>query len=307
MGGYILKRIVAMVPVLVIVSVLVFLMIHFIPGDPVEIMFAESGASAERMEEIREQMGLNDPLPVQYTTFLTQMATGELQSLRTRQPVIEMFFNVFPKTMEIAIASIVIAVVIGGPLGIIAATRQHTWLDYSSMGISFVGVSIPNFWLALLLMYLFSIQLGWLPATGGQTAQHLILPAFVLAVQQAALIARLVRSSMVEILQEDYIKTARAKGVREWGVNLRHALRNAILPTITLIGLNFGYLLSGAVIVETVFARPGIGKLIIDAILAKDFPVVQGAILLTAVVYLIVNLLTDLSYAFIDPRIKYSG
>lgn len=307
MSGYFLKRVVTMVPVLFIVSVLVFLMIHFIPGDPVTIMFAESGASAERMEEIREQMGLNDPLPVQYTNFITQMVTGELQSLRTRQPVIEMFFNVFPKTMEIAIASIIIAILIGGPLGIIAATRQHTWLDYSSMAISFVGVSIPNFWLALLLMYLFSIQLGWLPATGGQTAQHLILPAFVLAVQQAALIARLVRSSMVEILQEDYIKTARAKGVREWSVNLKHALRNAILPTVTLIGLNFGYLLSGAVIVETVFARPGIGKLIIDAILAKDFPVVQGAILLTAIVYLFVNLLTDLSYAFIDPRIKYTG
>lgn len=305
MTQYLLGRIVSMVPVLFIVSLIVFMMIHLLPGDPVEAMYAETGTSAERMAQIREELGLNDPLPQQYVRFLGDVFTGDLRSIRTRQPVLDQFTAVFPKTLQLAFASLIIAIVIGVPLGMIAADHQHSWIDYFSMTVSFLGVSIPNFWLALLLVYAFAVNRSWFPATGADGLRALILPAFVLAVQQAALIARLVRANMVEVLQEDYIKTARAKGLPHRGVMWRHALQNALLPTITLIGINFGYLLSGAVIVETVFARPGIGRLIVDGILAKDFPLVQGAILLTALTYLLVNLLTDISYAFVDPRIKY--
>lgn len=305
MMQYLLNRILLMIPVMFIVSLVVFMMIHLIPGDPVEVMFQESGASAERMNQIREELGLNEPLPVQYATFMRDMMTGDVRSLRTQQPVIDTFFELFPKTMQLALSSLALAIVIGMPLGVLAATHQHSWIDYLAMVTSFAGVSIPNFWLALLLIYAFAVNLDWLPATGDSGIKALILPAVVLAVQQTALIARLVRANMIEILHEDYIRTARAKGLSQRLVYWRHALQNALLPTITLIGINFGYLLSGAVIVETVFARPGIGRMIVDGILAKDFPLVQGAILLTAVVYLVVNLLTDISYALVDPRIRY--
>jgi ABC-type dipeptide/oligopeptide/nickel transport system permease component len=305
MKAYLVRRLAAMVPVLLLVSVLVFLMIHLTPGDPVQIMLGQSGASAEQMARVRHELGLDQPLPVQYVLFLQQMLTGQERSIRTQQPVVQEFLSLFPDTLQLALTSLVLAAVLGIALGVLAATHQRSWVDYLSMTVGFLGVSIPNFWLSLVLIYFFSVALGWLPATGGGGLDHLILPAAVLAFQQVALIARLVRASMVEILQEDYVKTARAKGLREHTVWLRHALRNALLPTVTVLGLNFGYLLSGAVIVETVFARPGIGRLIVDAILAKDFPLVQGAVLLTAVVYLLANLLTDVSYAFIDPRIRY--
>jgi peptide/nickel transport system permease protein len=302
---FIAMRLLLMVPVVFIVSILVFLMVHMIPGDPVQAILGESGASLERMEQVREQLGLNDPLPVQYMNFVKDTFTGDLTSIRTRRPVFETFWAMFPKTLQLAGAALLMATAIGVPLGIFAATRQHSLLDYLSMTTSFVGVSVPNFWLAMLLIYVFAIQLNWVPATGGEGIRRLILPAFVLAVQQAALIARLVRANMIEVLQDDYIKTARAKGLSERPVVMSHALRNAMIPTVTLLGINFGYLLSGAVIVETVFARPGIGRLLVDGILSKDFTLVQGVILFTAISYLLVNLLTDLSYALIDPRIRY--
>ena len=305
MTHYVARRLVAMVPVLLLVSVLVFLMIHLTPGDPVQVMLGQSGASAEQIAQVRHELGLDRPLPVQYLKFLENLLSGQERSIRTEQPVVSEFLGQFPSTLQLAVASLVIAVVLGVALGVVAATHPRSWVDYLSMAVSFVGISVPNFWLALLLIYLFAVQLNWLPATGGGSWRHLLLPAVVLAVQQVALIARLVRASMIEALQEDYIKTARAKGLPERAVRLRHAFRNALLPIVTLLGLNFGYLLSGAVIVEIVFARPGIGRLIVDAIQAKDFPLVQGAILMTAVVYLVVNLLTDLSYAIIDPRIRY--
>jgi ABC-type dipeptide/oligopeptide/nickel transport system permease component len=304
MGRYLAGRIVAMVPVLLLVSVFVFLMIRLIPGDPVRVMLAESGASAERIESVRAQLGLDDPLPVQYGRFMRQMLTGEARSIRTQRPVVQEYWVLFPSTLELAVTALVLAALMGLGLGIVAAVSQHGWLDSLTMGISFLGVSVPNFWLALILIYVFAQQLAWLPATGGGDVRHLILPALVLAVQQTALIARLVRAHMVEALQEDYVKTARAKGLRERSVIWGHALRNALLPVVTLLGLNFGYLLSGAVIIETVFARPGTGRMIVDGILNKDFPVVQGAVLITATIYLLVNLLTDVSYALIDPRIR---
>jgi peptide/nickel transport system permease protein len=304
MARYIASRLGSMIPVLVIISILVFMMLRLIPGDPVRVMLAESGASAERVEAVRQQLGLNDPLPVQYRRFAQQLLTGEVRSIRTQRPAVQQYFTLFPETLKLALTALVLAAVLGITLGVLAALRQHSWLDTFAMLLSFVGVSVPSFWLSLVLIFVFAQKLAWLPATGGGDFKHLILPAVVLAVQQTALIARLVRAYMVETLQEDYVKTARAKGLRERSVILDHALRNAFIPVLTLLGLNFGYLLSGAVIVETVFARPGTGRLIIDGILSKDFPVVQTAVLLTATIYLLVNLLTDVSYALIDPRIR---
>ena len=302
---YIAGRVLAIVPVLFIVSVVVSLMVHLTPGDPVKVMMGQSGASAEEIEQIRRDLGLDKPLPVQYVRFLQDLATGNLRSIRTHQPVVQQYLELFPNTLQLAVVSLLIATVIGMLLGVVAATHQNSWLDSFSMAVGFLGVSIPNFWLALVLIYVFAVSLNWLPATGAGGPKLLILPAAVLAMEQVALIARLIRANMVEVLQEDYIKTARSKGLQESSVQWGHALRNAMLPTITLMGLNFGYLLSGAIIIETVFARPGIGRLIVDAILNKDFPVVQGAVLLTATVYLLVNLLTDISYSLIDPRIRY--
>ena len=305
MMRYIATRLLSTLPVLLLVSVLVFLMLHLVPGDPVRIMLAESGASAERVEQIRTQLGLNDPLPVQYGRFVKQLVTGEVRSIRSQRLVVQQYLSLFPETLKLALSALVLAASLGIALGVLAAVNQHRWLDSFSMVLSFVGVSVPNFWLSLVLMWFLAQKLRWLPATGGGSVKHLIMPALVLAVQQTALIARLVRAHMVEVLQEDYVKTARAKGLRERSVVFGHALRNALIPTITLLGLNFGYLLSGAVIVETVFARPGTGRLIVDGIMAKDFPLVQGAVMLTAAIYLLVNLLTDVSYAVIDPRIKH--
>ncbi|MEZ4507076.1 MAG: ABC transporter permease [Thermomicrobiales bacterium] len=300
-----LQRIATMVPVLFIVSVAVFMMVHLTPGDPVQMMMGRSGASAEEMDQVREQLGLNDPLPVQYVHFLSDLATGQARSIRTQQPVVQEFLDLFPNTLELAIVALVVATVVGFILGILSATHQNTWLDSLAMGISLLGISVPNFWLALVLVYVFAISLDWLPATGSKGLESLILPAAVLAVEQVALIARLVRANMLDAIQDEYVRTARAKGLSERAVLIGHALRNALLPTITLLGLNFGYLLGGAVVVETVFARPGIGRLIVEGILSKDFPLVQGAILLTAVVYLLVNLITDISYGFLDPRVRY--
>jgi peptide/nickel transport system permease protein len=305
MTRYITNRVLSTIPVLLIVSVLVFFMIHLVPGDPVQIMLGESGASAEQIARIRTQLGLDRPLPVQYGQFMKQVVTGQVRSIRTQQPVVQAFWHLFPNTLQLTVASLLLAAVFGIVLGVIAATHQHTWIDTVAMAGSFLGVSMPNFWLALLLIYFFAVRLGWLPATGAGTAKQLILPAVVLALQQIALIARLVRAHMIEVLQEEYIKTARAKGLRERSVLWGHALRNASLSVITLLGLNFGYLLSGTVIIETVFARPGIGRYIVDGILQKDFPLVQAAVLMTATIYLLVNLLTDLSYALIDPRISH--
>ena len=302
---YIVGRVLAIVPVLFIVSIVVSLMVHLTPGDPVKVMMGQSGASAEEIEQIRTELGLDKPLPVQYVRFLHDLVTGQLRSIRTHQSVVQQYLELFPYTLQLAVVSLLVATVVGMILGVVAATHQNSWLDSFSMAVGFLGVSIPNFWLALVLIYVFAVSLNWLPATGAGGPKLLILPATVLALEQVALIARLIRANMVEVLQEDYIKTARSKGLQESSVQWGHALRNAMLPTITLMGLNFGYLLSGAIIIETVFARPGIGRLIVEAILNKDFPVVQGAVLLTATVYLLVNLLTDISYSLIDPRIRY--
>lgn len=307
---YILRRLIELIPVLFIVSLIIFLTMHLLPGDPAQLMLAgaEGGAvTPERTEELREAMGLNDPLPVQYFNFITGVLRGDLgDSIRFRSPVNEIVLERFPYTLRLSLAGMVFALLIGLTLGTLAAIWRNTWLDTLSMAISFVGVSMPIFWLGLLLILFFSIRLQWFPTSGAESWQSLILPAFTLGFVSAALISRLTRSSLLEVLQEDYVRTARSKGVKEWIILLRHAAKNALIPVVTILGLQFGGMLAGAVVTETVFSRPGLGRLVVNAILWKDYPLVQGTVLFIAVMYVLVNLIVDVSYAWLDPRIHYS-
>ena len=306
---YALQRLLFTLPVLIGVSILTFLMLHLVPGDPVAAMFVgQGGTSAEAMEQTREQLGLNDPLPVQYLNYMKGLAQGDLgTSIRTKQPVSDMIVNNLPSTIKLTLASMMLAVVIGIVLGIIAAIRRGSIVDSFVMLVSLAGVSMPGFWLGLLLISLFSIRLHWLPIIGGDSIKGLILPAVALGFAAAATIARMVRSSLLEVLSEQYIVTARAKGLNEHGIIIRHALRNAMIPVLTVVGLQFGGLLAGAVIIEQVFARQGIGRMLVTALQGRDFPVAQGGVLFVATVYVIVNLLVDLLYGVVDPRIRASA
>ena len=303
---YIRSRLLIAIPVLWGVSTLVFGMLHLTPGDPVELMLSQSGATRKTVEQMRTQLGLNDPLPVQYVRFLGNALQGNLgDSIISDQPVVKLILTQLPSTLELAATGMAIGILLGGVLGIIAALRPNTFSDYGTMIVAMVGVSVPSFWLGLLLIFFFALRLGWFPATGQGGWERLILPATVLGLGVAGMIARLVRSSMLEVLRQEYVTTARAKGLFEWRVVFRHALKNALIPTVTMVGLQFGQLLSGAVIVETVFSRQGIGRLAVDAILRKDFPLVQGTVLFIAVMYLLSNLFTDICYSYLDPRIHY--
>jgi ABC-type dipeptide/oligopeptide/nickel transport system permease component len=302
---YIQQRVLLMVPTILLTSLVVFLMLHLIPGDPASIYLGENQATPERLEQIREQLGLNRPLYVQFGDFLLKAARGDLgRSVQTNRPVIQEITDRLPNTITLAVASMTLAVIFGITLGVLAGLRQNSWLDTILMLAALAGVSIPVFWLGLLFILLFAVQLGWLPATGEGGWKSLILPAVSLAALSTATLARLVRSSIIEVLSQDYLRTSRAKGLRQTGIVLRHALPNALIPVVTVIGLQFGNLLSGAVITETVFARVGLGKLVVDSIQNKDFPTVQGVILVLATIYVVVNLIVDLSYAVIDPRIR---
>jgi peptide/nickel transport system permease protein len=302
---YIARRLIVSIPMLLGLTVIVFSMMHLLPGDPAEVILAQSGARPEAVARLRLQLGLDQPLPVQYGRFLGGLLRGDLgSSLFTNRPVSEIVAQNLPSTMELAGAAMLLAVLLGTTLGILAAVHQGSWVDHLTMTLAVLSLAMPGFWLALLLIYLFSLYLGWLPSGGQGTWQQLVLPASVLGANSAATIARLVRSSLLEVLQQEYIVTARAKGLRERMVLLRHALKNALVPVITVIGLQFGFLLGGTVVMETVFARQGLGRVAVDAILYKDLPVVQGVVLLVAAIYLVVNLLVDISYAFIDPRIR---
>ena len=300
-----LRRIALATPVLFGVTVLTFLMLHLVPGDPVAAMFiGQGGARAEQMDQIREQLGLNDPLPVQYWHYLTDVLQGDLgRSIRTNEPVVEMIGRNFPPTMKLTIASMSLAIVLGVTLGIIAAIKRGSLIDNAVMLVALAGVSIPGFWLGLLLITVFSVRLGWLPIIGGGGWKGLILAATALGFAAAAIIARMVRSSLLEVLGEQYIVTARAKGLVERRVIVRHAVRNAAIPVLTVVGLQFGGLLAGSVIIEQVFARQGIGRMLVSALQSRDFPVAQGGVLFVATVYVLVNLLVDLLYGAIDPRI----
>lgn len=305
MVAYIRGRLLATVVVMIGVSVLSFLILHLAPGDPVQVMAAQSGASAEDMAALREQLGLNKPIYVQYLDFLGNALQGDLgRSIQSRQQVGDMILAQLPPTIRLTIAGMGIAIVVGVGGGVIAAVRPNSLLDSAIMVVATLGVAVPSFWFALLLIYGLSVRFHWFPAAGGTGLKPLVLPAITLGISAAAVIARLTRSSMLEVMRQDFIVTGRAKGLRERTVVYRHGLKNALIPVITVAGLQFGALLSGTVIIETVFARQGIGRLAVDAILNKDYPLVQGTVLATAVAYVLVNLVVDLLYALVDPRIR---
>jgi len=304
---YIAQRLLSAVPVIVGVTLLVFLMLHLVPGDPAAQMLGEMAVSEAAILNLRQQLGLNDPLHVQYGNFLASALRGELGvSILARRTVGEMIGSNLPSTLSLTLAGLGIAFLIGGVLGILAAVYQNSWIDRLSMTFAILGVSMPSFWLGLLLIFVFALRLGWFPATGSGGLERLVLPAITLGVAGAAVISRMVRSSMLEVMRQDYVRTGRAKGLTEARVVFKHVLRNAMIPVLTIVGLEFGRLLSGTVVIEVVFARPGIGRLLVDAILKKDFQVVQGVVLVSAIFYLLVNLIVDLSYSFVDPRIRYA-
>ncbi len=299
-------RILTAIPVLFGVATIVFFMMRVLPGDPAQLMLYETGASGAEVEQLREQLGLNDPLYIQFWNYLSNVVQGDFgQSFYTKQYVTTMLADQFRSTFELTLAAMLISSALGVTLGVISAIKQHTWVDSFSMVFALAGVSLPSFWLGLMLIFLFSLRLGWLPTVGSSSLKHLILPAVTLGIGGAAIIARLVRSSMLEVLRQEYVVTARAKGLSAYAVTIRHALRNALIPTVTILGLQFGYLLGGTVVVETVFSRQGIGRLAVVAIKGKDFDVIQGWALFVATIYIIVNLLVDISYAWLDPRIRY--
>jgi peptide/nickel transport system permease protein len=310
MATFVLRRLVESVPVLLLASVVVFSMLHLVPGDPVEAMLgsADAGMSARGSaiaQQIREELGLDQPLPLQYVRWLAGAAHGDFgMSYVRRRPVMEIVAERAPSTLELAAAALVIAASVGLVLGIAAALKRNTPLDGLIMIVSLGGVSTPNFFLAMLLILVFSVLLGWLPATGSGTFDRLILPAVALGYNGVAMVARLTRSSMLEVLNRPFITTAHAKGLRHRIVVLRHALRNALIPIVTVLGLQIGHLVAGSVIVETVFARQGMGQLAVEAILTKDFPVVQAVILFTATAYVFANLLVDIAYGYLDPQIR---
>jgi peptide/nickel transport system permease protein len=300
------SRLISTLVVVFGVITLVFLLIHLVPGDPVEAMLGESATPTD-LEALRHSLGLDQPLFTQWWQYISNLAHGNLgQSLYTREPISDMLLERFPATLELAFFGLLVAVLLALPLGSIAALRKDTVYDNGAMVFSLLGVSIPNFWLGPMLILLFSLTLGWLPVSGRENWLSLILPAITLGTALSAILARMVRSTLLEVLNEDYIRTARAKGLGESGVVLNHALRNASLPIITVLGLQLGTLLGGAVITEIIFAWPGIGQLTIESIQRRDYPVVQACILLISLSYVLVNTLTDILYAWLDPRVRYS-
>ena len=302
---YVGRRLLAVVPVLFGVTLAVFSMLFLVPGDPVKIMLAEFVTTPEQIAQMRAQLHLDEPVLQQYGRFVGNALRGDLgMSIRSRRPVAAEIGENLGSTGQLALASMVVAIALGVPLGLIAALGRNSWLDVAAMGVALLGVAMPSFWLGFLLIFVFSLHLGWLPATGGGDLPHLVMPAIALGTIAAAIIARLTRSSMLEVLGQDYVRTARAKGLGGFAVVVRHALRNALIPVVTVFGLQFGNLLAGAVIVETVFSRPGLGRLIVGAILSKDFPLVQGTVLFVATAYVLINVVVDVAYAYVDPRIR---
>ncbi|MFN8638576.1 MAG: ABC transporter permease [Dehalococcoidia bacterium] len=308
MTKYVLRRLLSTIPVLFGVATATFFIVNILPGDPIRALFgSDENADPVRIEKLRTELGLNDPLPVRYVKYIGQVARGNLgRSVLTNRPVIDSIVEQFPSTVYLALFALLLSMVVGVTLGVVAAVRHRTWIDTAAMVGAVVGVGLPNFFLAILLILLFSVYLGWLPATSQGGFTSIILPGVSLGVASAAILARLTRSSMLEVLRSEYITTARAKGLAEQAVVVKHALRNSLIPVVTTLGVELGRLLAGAIIIETVFARPGIGRLLLGAISAKDAPVVQGTIIFSAVIFVLINLLVDLSYGFLDPRIRYS-
>lgn len=331
---YIIRRLAMLIPVLLGVSLITFSLIHLIPGDPARSMLGEK-ASQQQLELLREEMGLNDPFIVQYGRFLGHIAQGDLgTSIQKKEDIASQLMEKLPATMELAIFAMILAVIIGVLAGVVAAIKQYSWFDNLSMTGALFGVSLPIFWLGLMMIWLFSVKFNILPPSGRLTAgvelnsitnfylldsiltgnwtafkdafSHLLMPGVALATIPMAIIARMTRSSMLEVMRQDYIRTANAKGLKKGLVVFQHALKNAFLPVLTVIGLQFGLLMGGAVLTETIFSWPGVGRYVYLAVLGRDYPIVQSAILVIAVIFVLVNLLTDLLYKYIDPRIKYN-
>jgi ABC-type dipeptide/oligopeptide/nickel transport system permease component len=305
MLSYILHRIFMLIPVLFGVTLVSFSLLHLVPGDPAEILGGQE-ATAEDVARIRKEYGLDQPLAVQYVRFVANAVQGDLGiSIQSRHPVSELLFQRLAFTLQLSLASILVASAIGLLAGIISSTRQYSLFDTASMLGALFGISMPIFWLGLLLILVFAVKLHWFPSGGTGGLRHLVLPAIALGSASAAVIARMTRASMLEVARQDYIRTARATGYRERVVIFRHALKNAMIPVLTVFGLEFGYMLGGAVLTETVFSLPGIGRLLVEGIFMRDYPVVQGAMMVVATTFVLVNLLTDVAYAFFDPRIRY--
>jgi len=334
MFSYILRRILILIPLLLAISIVVFFMIHLIPGDPVQIMLGDKG-SEEDVARLRSELGFDQPLHTQYLKFLGNLLQGDLgRSIRNRNPVIYEIRAAFPATIELTVLSMIFASFIGIAAGIISAIKQYSLIDNLTMVGALLGISMPVFWVGMMLMLIFGSRLGWMPISGRisrvtdlevitnfyildsiitqnwaalrSTISHLILPAITLATIPVAMIARMTRSTTLEVLNQDYIRTARAKGLSEKVVILKHVLKNALIPVVTIIGLQFGSFLGGAVLTETVFARAGVGRLLINGILGRDFPVIQGAVIVIASFFVFINLIVDILYSYLDPRIHYS-
>ena len=302
---YTVRRLLLAIPTLFGVTLLVFSMLRMLPGDPAQAM-AGVHATQEYVEQVRRTLGLDQPLYVQYGRFMAGLFRGDLgTSIRTGLPVSREVWSRLIPTLELTLVSLFLATFFGVAVGVISSTKPYSVFDYTSMFGALVGLSAPVFWLGLMLMLLFSVRLGWLPAAGRAGPVNLILPSVTLAASSVALVARFTRSTMLEVMRQDYVNTARAKGLRQRSVVLRHALRNALIPIVTILGLRFGALLSGAVLTETVFAWPGVGRLMVDSISARDYPVVQGAVLLLALAFVVINLVVDLLYGVVNPRIQY--
>ena len=335
MVGFLLRRVALIVPTFIGVTLLAFALIHLIPGDPVENLSGERGMDPARRERLLHEFGLDRPLPAQYASYIAQILRGDLgTSLTTHESVAQEFATLFPATVELALFALVFAVAVGLPAGILAAVRRNTAADYTVMGLSLAGYSMPIFWWALLLILFFSVQLGWTPVSGRIAVQydvpattgfmlidtlragdpaafrsalsHLILPTIALGTIPLAVIARMTRSSMLEVLREDYVRAARAKGLPRWRVIVVHALRNALIPVITVVGLQVGLLLSGAILTETIFSWPGVGNWLIHGVQSRDYPVVQGGILMIATIVITVNLIVDMLYGVVNPRIRHA-
>jgi peptide/nickel transport system permease protein len=313
MLGYLLRRVLAAIPVMGVVALIVFLLLRLTPGDPAAILAGDNATPAQ-LERIRTSLGLNEPLYIQFFTWINKLLHGDLGvSLISNVPVLKMISQRIEPSISLAVATIILSVLVAVPLGVIAAWKQGTWIDRFVMGLSVLGFSVPVFVIGYILIQLFAIDLRWLPVQGFKTIasgfgpflERLVLPTLALSFIYVALIARMTRASMLDVLGEDYVRTARAKGIGEIAVLFRHALRNAAVPVITVIGTGFALLISGVVVTESVFNIPGIGRLTVDAVLARDYPVIQAMILLTSLLYVAINLLIDLAYTLLDPRIRY--
>lgn len=313
MSAYLIRRAFSLIPILLLMSVIVFTLIRLVPGDPIDVMYGSEGMDAVRRTALSHDLGLDESVVIQYLRWLGRALTGDLgRSYKAQMSVVDLIAQRFPATLFLSAAALVFSLLLAIPLGVIAAIRRNSWLDFSTMGFAILGISLPNFWAGILFVLIFAVYLGWLPSIGyvspfadlGKSLQHIILPAVTLGWSLAGATSRLTRSSMLEELGKDYVRTARGKGLGAKAVLLGHALRNAMIPTVTMVGLQLGFLIGGAVVVETVFAWPGIGLLVVDSIFGRDYPVVQGVVLVIAVLVVVVNLTVDFIYTLLDPRIR---